>query len=312
MQNTKSPFISVVTPVYGCRASLYELYIRLKETLEKINPDFEIIMVNDGSPDNAWETIIELAAKDKRVKGINLSRNFGQHYAITAGLDYCKGEWIVVMDCDLQDQPEEILKLYNKALEGWDIVFARRNIRKDSFFKQKSSALFYNLFSYLTDSEQDSSIANFGIFHYLVIDSIKSLGDYFRVFPILAQWVGFNKVSIDVIHSKRLHGKSSYNKIKLLSLAFDMVISFSDKPLKLGMKIGVGISIFSLILMIYYLVKFFSGAILVPGYASIVVLITFFSGAIITFIGLLGHYIGKVHLQVKQRPKYIIRTMTNI
>jgi len=113
------PFLSVITPVYGCKTCLYELYFRLKESLEKITPDFEIIFVNDASPDCAWETIVELTNKDKRVKGIDLSRNFGQHYAITAGLDQCTGEWVVVMDCDLQDQPEEIIKLYNKAKEGF-------------------------------------------------------------------------------------------------------------------------------------------------------------------------------------------------
>src|SRR5664280_3548035 len=117
-----NPHISIVSPVYGCKTCLYELYFRLKETLEKITPDFEIILVNDASPDDAWETIVELANKDKRVKGINFSRNFGQHYAITAGLDNSSGEWVIVMDCDLQDQPEEIIKLYEKAKEGYDYV----------------------------------------------------------------------------------------------------------------------------------------------------------------------------------------------
>ncbi len=131
--------ISVISPVYGCKTCLYELYFRLKETLEKITPDFEIILVNDGSPDGAWETIVELANKDKRVKGIDLSRNFGQHYAITAGLDYCKGQWVVVMDCDLQDRPEEIIKLYDKSKEGVDIVLAQRINRRDSFFKKMLS-----------------------------------------------------------------------------------------------------------------------------------------------------------------------------
>lgn len=122
--------ISIVSPVYGCKTMLAELYLRVKTTLTEMNQDFELILVNDNSPDGAWETIAELAAKDKRVKAINLSRNFGQHYAITAGLDFAKGDWVVVMDCDLQDQPEEIAKLYAKAQEGYDVVLACRTIVK--------------------------------------------------------------------------------------------------------------------------------------------------------------------------------------
>src|SRR5450759_2102429 len=141
------PHISIVSPVYGCKTCLYELYYRLKETLEKITPDFEIILVNDASPDGAWDIIVELANKDKRVKGIDLSRNFGQHYAITAGLDRSNGEWVVVMDCDLQDQPEEILKLYDKTKDGFDIVLAKRTNRKDSFVKKTFSMIFYNILS---------------------------------------------------------------------------------------------------------------------------------------------------------------------
>src|SRR5450759_43697 len=148
------PHISIVSPVYGCKNCLYELYYRLKETLEKITPDFEIILVNDASPDGAWETIVELANKDKRVKGIDLSRNFGQHYAITAGIDNCNGEWVIVMDCDLQDQPEEIIKLYDKAKEGSQIVFGQRIQRNDRWLKRTWSQIFYTTLGYLTDTIQ--------------------------------------------------------------------------------------------------------------------------------------------------------------
>jgi len=126
MTTHKKIHISIVVPVYGCGKSLVQLYGRLDKTLSSLTNDFEIIMVNDASPDDAWKTIKSLSEKDKRVKGINLSRNFGQHSAITAGLDYAQGDWVVVMDCDLQDQPEEILKLYNKAQEGYDVVFGKR------------------------------------------------------------------------------------------------------------------------------------------------------------------------------------------
>ena len=143
------PHISVVTPVYKAEGYLEELYERLKSSLEKITGDFEIIMVEDCGPDRSWEIIEGLCKKDGRVKGLALSRNFGQHYAITAGLDHAGGDWVVVMDCDLQDRPEEIPRLYEKAQEGFDIVHARRIRRKDSFFNRLSSSIFYKVFNYL-------------------------------------------------------------------------------------------------------------------------------------------------------------------
>jgi polyisoprenyl-phosphate glycosyltransferase len=306
-----NPQISVISPVYGCKNCLYELYIRLKETLEKITIDYEIILVNDASPDGAWETIVELANKDYRVKGINLSRNFGQHYSITAGLDYCKGEWVVVMDCDLQDQPEEILKLYNKAKEGFEIVFGRRYERKDSVFKRFFSRLFFFIFSYLTETKQDHTVANFGVFHKDVIRAIIEMDDYFRVFPILIQWVGFRKAYVDVNHEFRSSGKSGYSYKKLFNIAVDMIISFSEKPLKLGMKFGIIISISSFLLGIYYTILYLSGKILVPGYASLIISIAFSTGIIITFLGLVGLYVGKISIQVKNRPKYIVKQEIN-
>lgn len=311
MDEKSSIHISVVIPVYGCSSSLRELYLRLVKTLETLTKDFEIIMVNDVSPDDDWDVIIDLCAKDKRVKGINLSRNFGQHYAITAGLDYARGEWVVVMDCDLQDQPEEIAKLYEKANDGYDIVFGRRYIRKDHFFKKTFSKVFYFLFSYLTDTKQDYTIANFGIFNKIVIQAILKMGDYFRVFPILIQWVGFKKTYIDVEHNYRIEGRSGYSIRKLTRLAFDMIVSFSEKPLRLGLKCGILLSCLSFLLGIYYLILFFSGKIGVPGYTSLIISIAFSTGIIITFLGLVGLYIGKISIQVKNRPKFIVKQKIN-
>ena len=300
--------ISIVSPVYKAEKIIPMLVEKIESSVSKITDDYEIILVEDCGLDKSWAVIEKLVAKNSKIVGIKLSRNFGQHYAITAGLDNVKGDWVVVMDCDLQDQPEEIERLYNKALEGYDVVLARRTFRKDGFFKKLSSKIFYKLFSYLTDTKQDSSVANFGIYRRSVIESIKSMGDYFRVFPILVQWVGFDRYYIDVEHSSRVEGKSTYTKIKLIRLAFDMIISFSDKLMRLGMKFGILVSFVSLLLSLYYLLLYLTGKILVPGYASLVVLITFSTGIIITFLGLVGSYIGKISLQVKDRPKYIIKT----
>jgi glycosyltransferase involved in cell wall biosynthesis len=303
---------SVVTPVFGCSTSLYELYRRLCLTLEPITPSFEIIFVNDNSPDNSWNVIGEIINKDKRVKGINLSRNFGQHYAISAGLTYARGKWIIVMDCDLQDQPEEIAKLYSKALEGYDVVYGFRNDRKDSFFKVLLSKLFYRLFGYLTNTKQDSHIANFGIYGRKVIDAVMSMNDSLRYFPTMVRWVGFNQTAVNVEHAERMEGKSSYSFVKLLRLSLDVILAFSDKPLKLTVKIGLGISFFALLSIGIVLVMYFKGNIEVLGYTSLIISIWLFSGIIIFFIGIVGLYIGKTFENVKKRPTFIISDTLNL
>ncbi len=303
-------YFSVVIPVFGCRMILYELYKRLKITLEAINPNYEIIMVNDGSPDNSWETIVDLSSKDNRVKGINLSRNFGQHYAITAGLDNCSGEWVIVMDCDLQDQPEEILKLYTKAKEGYHIVFAQRILRKDRWLKRIWSRMFYVVLGYLTDTMQDSAIANFGIYHRKVIESICGMGDYHRYFPTMVKWVGFKYSKIPVSHADRSDGKSSYSYKKSVKLAIDTILSFSDKPLRIAVKFGFFISCLAIVFAIYYLILFFGNKIIIPGYTSLILSIWFLFGLIIMVLGVVGLYIGKTFDKVKDRQSYIIMDKT--
>jgi dolichol-phosphate mannosyltransferase len=302
---------SIVVPVYGCKTALLELYLRLKSTLEPISPDFEIIMVNDSSPDQAWDAVVEIAQKDVRVKGIHFSRNFGQHYAITAGLEHSCGEWVVVMDCDLQDRPEEIAGLYQKTKEGWDVVLASRANRKDGLFKRLSSKIFYSLLGYLTNTEQDASIANFGIYHRKVIDAILQMGDYQRYFPTMVKWVGFTRTKIPVEHALRDEGKSSYTFGKLLRLAIDVILSFSDKPLRLTVKFGFFLSSLAFVFALFNLVLYFTGNIKVPGYTSLIVSVWFLSGLIITLIGVVGLYIGKTFDKVKGRPTYIVKSSIN-
>ncbi|MFV0470785.1 MAG: glycosyltransferase family 2 protein [Paludibacteraceae bacterium] len=191
--------ISVVSPVYRAENIVSELVKQVKEAVSPISEDFEIILVNDASPDNSWGKIAEECSKDKRVKGIDLSRNFGQHYAITAGLQYAKGEWVVVMDCDLQDRPDEIPNLYGKAQEGWDIVYARRTKRKDKFIKNTTSLIFNKVFAYLSGIKQDN-VANFGIYHSLVISEYNKMKEYARSFGSLNRYLGFRTCVLDVKH----------------------------------------------------------------------------------------------------------------
>jgi len=310
MTNNKK--VSVVVPVYMGQVFVRELYERVKKSVESIFSDFELILVNDASPDNAWQEIVLLCKEDARVKGINLSRNFGQHYAITAGLTYVTGEWVVVMDCDLQDMPEEIPNLYAKACEGYDSVFAQRHERQDGIIKRLQSFLFYKIFSYLTDTKLDHSVANFGIYHEKVVKSILAMGDTIRYFPTMCQWVGFRKAYLPVTHGERKVGASSYSLIKLLSLATSNIIAFSDKPLKLFIYIGFTTSALSLIIAVFYLSLYLMGRLYVQGYASLILSLWFIGGMLMSSLGVIGIYIGKTFDQVKSRPKFIISEERNM
>lgn len=303
--------ISIVVPVYGCRTMLAELYLRVKKTFADMHKDFELILVNDNGPDNAWETIAELSLNDKRVKGIKLSRNFGQHYAISAGLSYAKGEWVVVMDCDLQDQPEEIPRLYAKAMEGYEAVLACRESRQDSFLKRQSSKLFYWTLAYLTGTEQNEEVANYGIYHRKLVQAVLSMHDKIKYFPAMVKWVGFRQIGIPVAHAERAEGKSSYSFKRLLMLALDTILSFSDKPLRLIVKFGAILSLLTILFSIYILIQYFLGNIHIQGYASIIMSTMFLSGVIITVIGMVGLYVGRTFEQVKNRPVFIVAETTN-
>ena len=304
--------ISIVSPVYMAENIVDELVKQLTFELQKITRNYEIILVEDCGPDNSWGKIIENCRKDPHVKGIKLSKNFGQHHAITAGLDYSKGDWVVVMDCDLQDLPEEIIKLYNKAVKGFDIVLARRVQRKDTFLKRNTSALFYKMFSYLSGIHHDSTVANFGIYSRKTINAINSLREPMRSFTAMISWVGFNRTTVDVKHGKRFEGKTSYNWSKLIDFALDIAISYSQKPLKLTVKLGVIISLLSIFYTIYNMIMYFTGRIKITGYASLIISIWFLSGLIILIIGILGLYLGKIFEGIKNRPIYIIDKEENI
>ena len=298
--------ISIVSPVYRAEKILPILVSEINLVMERIGEDYEIILVDDRSPDNSWEVMKVLSSQNSKIKSIRLSRNFGQHSDIFAGLTKTKGDWVVVMDCDMQDQPKEIAKLYKKALEGYDIVLGQRENRKDKFLKKLSSKLFYKVFNYLSGGQFNNEIGNFGIYKKKVIDSILNISDYIKFFPLFINWVGFKSVSIPIEHGEREEGKSSYSISRLLKLAFNVIVSFSDKPLRLFINFGLGISILSFVLGIYYLYLSITHKITQPGFSSLILSIWFLSGIIISCIGIVGVYLGKTFDQAKNRPTFII------
>jgi polyisoprenyl-phosphate glycosyltransferase len=291
---------------------LHELYERLCQTISPISGNFEIIFINDDSPDASWRTINQIAELDSRVIGLNLSRNFGQHNAITAGLDWANGKWIVVMDCDLQDVPEEILKLYTKAQEGYDIVLGRRYNRQDSYLKKMQSILFFKVFNYLSGSDINHEIANFCIISNVVVKEFRKMNEQNRNFPLFLKWLGFKTTDIQIQHAKRNKGGSSYTIKKLLKLAIDTIVSHSNKPLRFSIFIGFSTSILSFIYGLYLFVRYFFYSIPVEGWTSLMVSLYFISGMIFANLGIIGLYIGKVFDETKQKPIYIVKETTHL
>lgn len=305
-----TPLISVIVPVYKAENCLAELYRRLCTALEGISSDFEIVMVEDCGGDNSWQLIADLAKVDARVIGIQFSRNFGQHYGITAGIDYCHGDWAIVMDCDLQDRPEEIPRLYHKALEGYDVVWARRGIRRDPLLKRITSWLFYKAFSYLADINYDGDNGNFCIMSRRVIDNFRRMGEQLRFFGGLVQWMGFKTSSIEVEHGGRFEGKSTYTFSKLWKLATNTIIAYSDKPLRVAIKLGFVMAAFAFCYGAYILGRAFIYGSPIPGWNSLIVSFYFIGGIIISILGILGIYLGKTFDQTKKRPLYIVSQTT--
>lgn len=303
---SSSPHITVVSPVYQCSSLVDTLVERISTALEALTPDYEIILVEDGGKDDSWQKIEHNCNARRGVRGIKLSRNFGQQAAIQAGLDASRGEFVVVMDCDLQDRPEEIRHLYAKAREGHDIVFASRQGRQDSFFKKFLSSLFNRVMGYLTETDQDASVASFTLYNRKAVNALSLMHDYNRYYPMMAQWIGFSTAKVKIQHAERPQGESSYSFRKRLKLAVDTMLMFSDKPLRLTVKAGVYLSLASLLAAFVLILNYIFSDVSAPGWMSLALLICFFSGSIISVLGIVGLYVGRIFETVKLRPTYLV------
>lgn len=308
--NINHPVISVVIPVYKASKILDELFRRLKATLESITQNFEVILVEDCGGDNSWKIIKKMAESDERFRGIQFSRNFGQHYGITAGLEYARGDWMVIMDCDLQDRPEEIPRLYEKALEGYEVVLALRGKRQDTFLKRLASSLFYKIFRYLTEMNYDGDSGNFRIISRKVVDNYLRMGERLRFFGGLIHWMGFPAAHVAVQHGERLEGKSTYTFAKLWKLATDTIIAYSDKPLRLTVRLGFLMSFISFCYGCYIILRALYAGIPVLGWSSLMVSLYFIGGIVIFILGIIGIYLGKTFDESKKRPLYIVDKKT--
>jgi glycosyltransferase involved in cell wall biosynthesis len=303
--------ISVVSPVYKCGNCVAEMHRQLIAVLEPLVSSFEIVLVNDGCPDNSWDDILAVAAQDVRVKAIDLSRNFGQHYAIAAGVHYSSGNWVVVMDCDLQDRPAEIPRLYRKALEGYDIVYALRSERHDPWIKRTLSRAFSVVYNLLSEVKLDTRACNFSIASRQVIDGYCRLKELNRSYHLLLRWLGFHSTYLVVEHADRFAGKSAYNWRRGFLLAVESITSQSNKPLVMAIKTGFLMAGSAMAAGAIFVIRYFTLGVGVAGWTSVIVSIYFIGGLLLANLGVIGLYLGKVFNEVKVRPLYMVKEEVN-
>ena len=298
--------ITVVVPVLNEELLVNELINRLDNSLSSITDNYEILVVDDGSSDGTWNSLKQIAIKNQNLKAIRFSRNFGHHYAITAGLYECQSRWTVVMDGDLQDRPEVIPDLYKKAKEGYDVVFVSRINRPENLTYKLAQKLFYFILRVLSVIKFDSSQANFSIINEKVVNGFREFPENARFYGSTIKWLGFTTASVKAEHGVRFSGKSSYTFRKRLNLARDIILAFSDKPLKIAIRVGILMSTFSFLATLYILFRAYMWGYAVLGWPSLILSIYFTTGIILIVLGIIGIYIGQIFKEVKKRPLYIV------
>jgi len=302
--------INVVVPLYREESLVGELHSRVTKALKKISTSYKIILVDDGSDDLTWQKISEIAKKDKKVQGVRLSRNFGHHYALTAGLHETDADWIVVMDGDLQDRPEVIPDLWNKAQEGYDVVFVSRMRRPEGLIYRAAQKLFYAGLRRLSGIKFDSTQANFSIVSRKVIDAYKAFGENARFYNSTITWLGFNRASVSAEHGTRHSGRPSYTLKKRFQLAGDIIFSFSERPLKFSIYLGLVMAALAFSYLFWVLIGAITWGFTVEGWSSVMAGIFLTGGIILVVLGITGIYIGRIFREVKNRPLYVIGERT--
>ena len=297
--------LSVVVPVYKCDECLRHLHERLVTALVDVVSSFEIVLIDDRSPDGSWSTMLELARRDSRVKLVRLSRNFGQHAAITAGLEHATGSWIAVMDCDLQDPPEQLPVIYRKAQQGFDVVYARRVGGGHSFLRRLASAGYFRLLNALLGTSFDAGFGNFSVISRKVRDEFLRMRDKDRHYLMILRWLGFESTTIDFPYATRYAGESSYTFGMLLRFAFDGLFFQTTTLLRWIIYLGFAVSAFGAFLALFFVANYFVGH-SYPGWTSLGVLLLLLAGFIIVSTGVTGLYVGKIFVQAKDRPLYVV------
>ncbi|KGA20887.1 hypothetical protein GM51_4785 [freshwater metagenome] len=299
--------LSVVIPVLNEESLIDELIHRVTRNVQKITENFEIIIVDDGSKDDTWKRMQQNIEKDSRIYGIRFSKNFGHHYAITAGIHDSKGDWVVVMDGDLQDRPEVIPELYQEAIKGFDTVFVSRKNRPESLMYRITQKIFYLILNSLSGLKFDSTQANFSIINKKVVDAFRGFPENSRFYSSTIKWLGFDNGVIYAEHGKRFSGKPSYTFKSRIDLAIDIIVNFSDRPLKISFYLGSLLTLGSIILSVKTIIQS-----LIQNYAFsssylLIIFTLFYIGITFIFFGIIGLYMGKIYNETKRRPLYVIK-----
>lgn len=310
MSDPSRPLISVVVPAYGCESCLEPLYDALSPVLAAISPEFEIVMVEDHSPQGDWAVITRLAARDPRVRGVKLTRNFGQHNAIAAGLAEADGRWVVVMDCDLQDRPEEVARLYAKAQEGFDAVFGVRVGRTDGVGRVAASRLFNFFHGKIAGYKADAAVGNFSIISERVVRELRKFREGSRNFVVQVAWLAFPSATIPVTHAERHSGKSTYSFRKQVRHALASVVSQSTRPLYASAMFGLLMAAGAAGTALYLLIRKLTVGYGVEGWTSVIVSLWFLFGILFLNLGVIGLYLANVFDEVKGRPPFVIEKTT--
>lgn len=304
---------SVVIPVFNEEEVVNECYLRIKSVMDSTEDSYEIIFVNDGSKDNTCNIIKEICAKDNNVKLIDFSRNFGHQSAITAGMNFAIGQAIVVIDADLQDPPEVILKMLEKWKQGYQVVYGKRLKRKgESIFKRATAKVFYRVLRRLTEFDIPVDAGDFRLIDRKVCDALNKLDEKNRYVRGIISWLGFKTTYVEFVREKRFAGKTKYPLKKMLKFASDAVVSFSYKPLRITSYLGLLLSGFSFIYLLCAIIfKLFNVINTVPGWMSIVAISLFFNGIVLLVLGIMGEYVGRIYDEVKARPLYVVNEFVN-
>jgi dolichol-phosphate mannosyltransferase len=297
------PELSVVVPVYGCADCVSALVARLRASIEPLTHDFELIFVDDRSRDGGWDALRRVAHGEPRLRAFRLSRNFGQHAAITAGLARARGRWIVVMDCDLQEPPELIPRLYAKAQEGYDLVRTTRSGRRHSAFRRWGSRMYRKLF---LEHGDDADYSTLSLISRKVADAFLTIGDRDREYLLMLDWLGFSSATVEFQHADRHAGTSTYTLRRLIRVVFDGMFFRTTVLLRLIVMAGALIALAGIGLGAFYVYDKLVSDSSPPGYTSLAVLILLLSAVIIVSLGVVGLYVGRIFEQVKNRPMFVV------
>jgi len=306
--------ISVVIPMYYEEKVAAECYRCLKGVMEGCGYSYELIFVNDGSRDATFDILEKIAENDKKVKVVSFSRNFGHQIAVTAGIDKARGSAVVIIDADLQDPPGLIIEMLRLWEQGYEVVYAKRKRRKgESIFKLATAKLFYRVLDKLSDTRIPLDTGDFRLIDAKAADELRKMREKNRFLRGMVSWIGFKQTPLEYEREERFAGETKYPLKKMVKLAFDGIISFSVKPLKLSQYLGFFAVICSIVIFIYSFVYHLAGGVnLIPGWTSIMTAVTFLGGVQLISIGILGEYIGRMYEESKDRPLYIIEKEINM